>query len=225
MTATRPAPPGETVIAVTLRGAWRSLPALLVAGTGLCAAATVPVLVAPGVNPIAVLLYAVIATPFLAALASVGNAAAFDDTATIGSWARALRRHASFGIRQGLIAAAAAELFLAALQLWSRGHPVWLLPSLALTGAATVLTLFGLLAALPLGVARPGLRGAVLWITALHLVARRPTRFIAVFCLAGIGLWAATSWSASALLLLPAPAAVVMVAAAWTTVAEAAESS
>lgn len=210
----------DTVIVTTLRGAWPCLPALLVASTALCAAATVPVFVAPGINPVAVLLYAVLAGPFLAALTAVANSAAFDDVATIRSWARALREHALFGVRQSLVAAAAGELFLAALQVWSRGHPVWMLPSLALTGAATVLTLSGLLAVMPLGVARPGLRGVRLWITALHLVARRPVRFVAVFSLVGLGLWAATTWSASALLLLPAPVALLMAAAVWTTAAD-----
>ncbi|TCO54746.1 hypothetical protein [Actinocrispum wychmicini] len=210
----------DTVIVTTLRGAWPCLPALLVASAALCAAATVPVFVVPGVNPIAVLLYAVLAAPFLPALIAVANAAAFDEVATIRSWARALRAHALFGMRHCLVAAGAGELFLAALEVWSRGRPMWMLPSLALTGAATVVTLSGLLAVLPLGVARPGLRGVRLWITALHLVARRPVRFVAVFSLVGLGLWAATSWSASVLLLLPAPVTLVMVAAVWTTKAD-----
>jgi hypothetical protein len=217
----RATPPAtDTVVAATLRSAWRSLPALLVAGAALCAAATVPTLVAPGVNAVAVLLYAVITTPFLAGLAAIGNTAASGEVATVRSWARALRVHTPFAIRQGLVAGTAGELFLAALAVWSRGHPAWMLPSVALTGAATVLSLFGLLAILPLGVARTGLRGTVLWITALHLVARRPGRFTAVFSVTGLGLWAATSWSASALLLLPPPATIVMAAAVWTTVAE-----
>jgi hypothetical protein len=211
----------DAVIRTTLRGAWPSLPALTVASAALCAAATVPTLIAPGVNPIAVLLYALIAAPFLAALCAIANTAAFNDVATIREWTRAVRAYGTFAISQALIPAAAAELFLAAQALWSRSHPLWTLPSLALTGAATVLTLLGLLATLPLGIARPNLRGRLLWVTALHLVARRPSRFLAIFSLTALGLWAATTWTASLLLLLPAPAALVTAAAVWTTATEA----
>jgi len=211
----------DTVIVATLRGAYRSLPALLVASAALCVAATLPVLAAPGINAVSIALYAALAPPFLAALSAIGNSAAFGDMAGIADWARALRSYAVFGLRQGLIAGVAAELFLAALRVWSNGHPIWVLPSLALTGAAAILALSGLAAVLPLGIARPKLRGARLWITALHLVARRPGRFAAIFSLTGLGLWAAITWSASALLLVPAPAIVVTVAAVWTTAAEA----
>ena len=210
----------DPIIAGTMRGAWPSLPALLVASAGVCAAATVPILIAPGLTPVTVVLYAVLAAPFLAALAAVGNAAAFGDPATIRTWATALRAHCAFAIRHALVPALAGVLFLASLRLWARDHPLWMFPSLALTGAATVLALLGLLAILPLGVARPALRGTILWITALHLVARRPTRFIAVLCLAGLGIWTATAWTASILLLVPAPATLVTVAAVWTTVTE-----
>jgi hypothetical protein len=211
----------DSLIATTLRGAWPSLPALFVASAGLCVAATVPVLIAPGLNPFALLLAAVLAGPFLAALLAVANTIAFGDPATITGWLQALRTHAPFAIRQSLIAALPAGLFLAALTVWIRDHPLWTLPSLALTGAATVLAVLGLLAALPLGLARSQLRGLRLWITALHLVARRPTRFLAALTLPALGLWAATSWTASLLLLIPAPTAIITVAALWTTASEA----
>lgn len=213
----------DAIVVRTLRGAWPSLPALLVASAALCAAATVALLAAPGLNVVAVALYALLGAPLLAGLAEVANAAAFDDVATIRGWARAVVAHAGFAARHALLAAVPAVLFLAALRVWAHGHPAWVLPSLALTGAATVVGSLGLLALLPLGVARPGLRGRLLWITALHVVARRPSRFVAVLCLAGVGVWAATSWSASVLLLLPGPAALVLVAAVWTTVAEVGE--
>lgn len=213
----------DAVIVRTLRGAWPSLPPLLVASAALCGVATVALLAAPGLNTVAVLVYAVLGAPALAALAAVANTVAFDDVATIRGWASALREHAGFAVRHGLLAAAPAVLFLAALRVWTDGHPLWVLPSLALTGAAAVLAGLGLLALLPLGVARPDLRGRRLWITAGYLVARRPSRFVAVFCLAGVGVWAATSWSASLLLLLPAPTALVLAAAVWTTVSEVSE--
>lgn len=216
----RVASEADTIVARTLRGAWPSLPALLTASAALCVAATIPLLAAPGINAVAVVLYAVLAPPPLIALVAVANAVTVDDGATIRGWYSALRSQSGFAVRQGLLVAVPTELFLAALQVWSRGHPLWALPSLALTGAACVLAICGMLAALPLGLARPTLRGPLLWIAALHLVARRPIRFAAVFSLAGLGLWTAIRWSASLLLLVPAPTALVLVAAVWTTVTE-----
>lgn len=220
MTARRTATGADIVVATTLRAAWPSLPALLVGSVALCAAATAPVLVSPGLNAIAILLYAALGAPALAALAALGNALAGDEPATVAGWWSALRQHAGFALRHGLLAAIPAELLLAAVHVWTRGHPPWVLPSLALTGAATVLATCGLLAVLTLGTARPGLRGAVLWVTALHVVARRPSRFAAVLCLSGLGVWGALRWSASVLLLVPAPATLVLAAAVWATVAE-----
>jgi hypothetical protein len=211
----------DSILDRTLRGVWPGLPALLIASAALCAAAVVPLLAAPGVNAVSVLLSALTCTPALAALVAVASAPSFDQTATIRSWWAALRTHAGFAVRHGLIAAVPTVLFLAAVQAWSQDGHRWLfLPSVALTGAATILATLGVLAVLTLGVHRPLLRGPALWITALHLVARRPSRFVAAFCLIGLGLWASVSWTASALLLVPAPAAIVVAAAVWTSAAE-----
>lgn len=204
----------------TLRGLWPGLPALLPASAATCAAAVLPVVVAPGVNPVALLLAAVAVGPFTAALAATVNAIALDGEASPVTWWRALRRLWLFGIRQALLVAAAAILFLAALQVWSRYGAAWVLPSLALTGAATALAVLGLLAVLPLGAARPRLRGYRLWVTALHVVACHPVRFLAPLCVLGLGVWAGTALSAALLLLVPAPATVVAVLATWTSVAD-----
>jgi hypothetical protein len=209
----------DALLSRMLRGIWPSLPALLVASAAQCAAAAVPVLVAPGINPVAILVIALVVAPFTAALAATVNAMAIDGAVTIRTWWRGLRSGWAFGIRQALVPTVAAILFLAALHVWA-GRRGWVLPSLAVTGAATLLTTAGLLAVLPLGVARPRLRGITLWITALHLVTRRPVRFLAALSVAGAGLWAAAAWTASLLLLVPAPATIVMVAAVWTSVEE-----
>jgi hypothetical protein len=212
--------PASELIRSILRGIWPSLPALLVASAALCAAATVPVLAAPGINPVAVLMAALVVAPFAAALAAAVNAIAFDGTATVRTWWRGLRAWWLFGIRQALVPAITATLFLAAWHAWA-GHRGWVLPSLAVSGASTLLAVLGLFAVLPLGIARPGLRGLSLWITGLHLVASRSVRFTAALSVAVGGVWAATTWSASLLLLVPAPTMIVMAAAVWTSIADA----
>ena len=96
------------------------------------------------------------------------------------------------------------------------GSP-WFWPSFAMTGAAAVLAVLALTAAMPLAAARPEMRGRALWLTALAVVAHRPTRFVAVGSAVAAGVWAAAAWTASLLLLVPAPAAIVAVTATWTS--------
>lgn len=203
----------------TLRGLWPSLPALLAASVTLCLAATATVLVLPGVTPLSVLLGAVLAGPGAAALVATVNEISFTGDATVRTWWQHLRRLWAFGIRHAVPAAAVLAAFLVALTVWQRTAGYWALPSLGVSGACTVLAFLGLPAVLALGAARPGLRGRLLWICALHLVARRPLRFLAGPSLALLGVWAATAWSASLLLLVPAPVVTVMVTAVWTSAA------
>ncbi len=207
----------DQVIATTLRGAWPSLPALLTGSAGVCVAAIVPVVVAPGINPVALVMTAVVVVPFVAALVAVVNDLADDVPATITTWWRALGSLWGWSTGLGLLAAFPASLFLAAVEVVSStGNPLmW--PSFALTGAATVITVLGLMAALPLGTAHRQLRGRALWTASLFIVSRRPTRFVAVATTIIGGVWVATTWSASLLLLVPAPAAIVAVAATWTS--------
>ena len=210
----------EAVVARTLRGMWPSLPVLLVASAATCAAATLPVLAAPGLNPVSLLVGAVAVGPFGTALAATLTSIALDGEATLGTWWRDLRRLWLFGVRQALLVATVAILFLAALEVWSRHGGAWALPSLAITGTATALAVPGLFAVLPLGAARPTLRGYRLWLTALHLVARHPARYLAPLCVLGLGIWAGTAISAALLLLVPVPTTAVTVLATWTSVAD-----
>ncbi|GAA2682128.1 hypothetical protein GCM10010400_52150 [Streptomyces aculeolatus] len=214
-----------------LRGAWPSLPARAVAGAAEAAPGTLAVLLAPGVTPVAVLVAAVVACPWLAALAAEDDriagpwlaalAAAADRVAAAGEagirdWWRGLRALWRFGPAQALVPAVPAAPVLAALDLWQQTRSPWLLPSLAAGGACAAAGLLALPAALSLGAARPGLRGRLLWICALHLVARHPTRFLAAPSLALLGLAASLRWTASLLLLVP-PLVALLASAAPAT--------
>lgn len=211
----------DAVVVRTLRGVWPSLPAVTVASAAVCLAAAVPVIVAPGVNPVALVLGAVAVAPFAAALIAEVDTLSGDDMATLRSWWRSVRTLWRFAIAQALVPAAAVTLFLAAAEVLARTGSAWVWPSFALTGAASVIAVLGVAAALPLGVAHPELRGRELWLNSVALVARHPTRFVAVVSAIGFGVWTATVWSASLLLLVPAPAAIVAVTATWTSVLDA----
>lgn len=211
----------DRILARTIHGIWPSLPALLIASAATCVAAVTPVLASPGINPGALLFAAVIVAPFVGAMAATVNTIASCGAATIRDWRRGLGELWLFAIRQALVPAAIGSLFLAALEVWQRHRTGWVIPSFVLTGAGTVLAVAGLLAVLPLGVMRPGLRGARLWMTGLYLVARQPARFGAALVVVFVGVWAATEWSASILLLVPAPATTVMVVAVRAAIADA----
>lgn len=202
-----------------LRGAWPSLPALAVAGTAVCAAGTVAVLLAPGVTPVSVLLAALLTGPWLAALGATADRIGADGEAEIRDWWRGLCTLWRYGAVQTLVPAVPTAAFLAALALWQQTQSPWLLPSLAAGGACAVAGLLALPAALSLGTARPALRGRLLWICAVHLVARHPTRFLAAPSLALLGLSASLRWTASLLLLVPPPVALVASAATATALA------
>jgi len=210
-------PDEREIIAATLRNTWPSLPALTVASAAVCLAAAVPVLVAPGINPVAAIVAAVAVAPFGAALVAVVQQMAGDDHGTMTTWSQALRHRSGFAVAQALVAAVACALFLAALHVLDVTGATWVWPSVAVSGAAATLTTLGLTAAVPLGLRDPRLRGLPLWLAAVALVAGRPVRFVATGAAIGFVVWLATELSASLLLFLPAPAAIVAVTATWTT--------
>ncbi len=200
-----------------LRGLWPSLPALLLGSVAVCLAGVVTELIAPGISPVAVLLAALLVSPFLLALMGVLDEVGVHGEAGVATWWHTLHNHWRFAVKHALPAAVPMAIALVSLRIWVRTSSLLVLPSLAVTGGCAVVGGLGLLAVLSLGVARPDLRGRLLWICALHLIARQPLRFLAAPCVAGLGIWAATHWTASLLLLVPAPAMVMTVAAVRTT--------
>lgn len=201
----------------TTRGAWPHLPTLLVGSVAICIAATTAMVIAPGVTPLSILVAALLVTPWVAALAGCVNQIVLQDDTSVRAWAQEVRRLAGFGVTSAAPPAAAAALLLVALHMWrDTANPLALAP-VAVSGSAAVVLSIGLLVVLPLGAARPQLRGVRLWLTALHLAARWPARFLAAPTVLVLGLWAATSLTASVLLLVPAPVVLLMGAAFWTS--------
>ncbi len=208
----------DEILTRLLKGLWPGLPTLLAASAAVCTAAAVTVWLAPGLTPVSVLVAAVLLGPVTAALMGTVGRIAAADQATARLWWTDLRTLAGFGCRQSLLAALPTAVFLTAWPAWTQTGNVLLLPSLAVGGAGAVLAAPALPAALALGSLHPHLRGPTLWRYALHLTIRLPLRFLAAPTLTALGIWAATRWTASVLLLVPAPAAAVAVAAVWTSV-------
>lgn len=208
------------VLQRTVRGVWAGLPALLAGSVTLTLAIVVAVVLGGGLTPWSLLLAVVVAGPPLAALAAVCHDIVVEDDTTIRNWVRATRHHARLGIGLLAVPVAPAILLMVAVVVHERtGSPVWLAP-MAVSASATLLAVFTLLAAVPAAIARPDLRGTALWLTALHLVARWPVRFIAPLTVLGLGLWAGLSITGTLLPLVPGPVLLLTGAAFWASAVE-----
>lgn len=209
----------SVVMRRAMRGVWPHLPVLLIGSIAVCAGAAVSALVAPGVTPVSVLAIALLVMPQYTALVAVAGGIILRRDGTFREWGGSFIRSWRTTATVTLPTAAAMALLLVAVHVWQLSGQPWVLVPLGTAATVSAIGILGLTAALPLAAERPGLRGTALWIAALFLVAKRPLPFIAVACLAGLGIWAATVWTASLLLLLPAPVALVASAAVWTSAA------
>lgn len=207
------------VLRRAIRGLWTQLPTLSVAGAAVAGAAGLTIMISQWSISGLVLLPLLIG-PTAAALSAVADDVLARDDTTLRSWWTAIRLFAGFGVRTMIIVGAPALLLLGALLALQRsGSPIAYLPVIV-SAIVTMITGATVIAVLPLGVSRPRLRGRLLWLTAAHLVARRPVRFLAPVCLLGLGIWAAHALTGTLLILVPAPVALLAGAACWTTMLE-----
>ena len=119
----------------------------------------------------------------------------------------------------GLLVAVPGCLLLAAVEVVVTTRTPLMWPSLVLTATATVIALLAAMAALRSAPPTATSAGA----TAARQRVRRvapPDTILACASALGCGVSAATTWSASLLLLVPAPAAIVAVTATWTSAPE-----
>lgn len=217
--AVRPATSEPLVMRRAMRGVWPHLPVLLIGSITVCAGAAIATLIAPGLTPVSVFVIGLLVMPPFAALIVVANGIIVSGDATFREWGSGLAsswRRVVTVVGPPVVALA---LLLTAVHVWQVSGESWVLLPLGVAATVSAIGVLGLTAALPLALERPGLRGTALWLSALFLVARRPLSFIAVACLAGMGVWAATAWSASLLLFVPAPVALVASAAVWSSAA------
>ncbi|QDP95259.1 hypothetical protein FOE78_04445 [Microlunatus elymi] len=207
------------VLRRAIRGLWTQLPTLSVAGAVVTGAAVVSIVISQ-LSIIGLVLVPLLVGPSAAAVCAVADDVLARDDTSLRSWWAALGRFAGFGTRTLIIAAAPATLLvLALLALQQSGSSIAYLPVIV-SAIVTVVVGATMIAVLPLGVSRPGLRGRLLWLTAAHLVARWPVRFLAPICLLGLGIWACVAFTGTLLILVPAPVALLATAACWTSVLE-----
>lgn len=204
----------------SVRGLWPHLPLLMAGSVAVCLSACVAALVAPGATPLSVLLLAVLVTPAATAIGAVANAVVGQDDAGLADW----RLGWAAGVRHGIAAvipvAIAGALFVVAVEVWRRSGQPLLLASIGVSGAVTACLVPVTAAMVQLTTGVPAADRRTQWRMAAGFVARWPVRFLAAPVLLGFGAWLAIQVSASVLLLVPAPVALVSAAAFWTSAVE-----
>jgi hypothetical protein len=198
-------------LSLAFRALWHQLPLLATAGVLVCASAALVIFLSPGVSPVSVVLSAFVVSPIWAAVVASTDAVVRDDRGGVRDLFRNLRKHGSAGLRVGLVPGVVVAVALVNWQLYS--GPLYAVP-LAVSGCAGVLSILASCYAFSLRVTG-GLRGKVLWLTALHLVARAPAVPLGVLALAFVALLLGTSVAASLLLLAPGPVALFASAGTW----------
>ena len=207
------------VLRRTMRGVWTYLPTLSVAGLAVACATGVAIMISQ-LSIIGLILLPVLVGPTTAALCVVADDILARDDTSFRSWWTGLRRFSGFGMLTVIIAGLPAALLLVGLLALQRsGSTIAYLP-VVLSAIVTVIIGATMIAVIPLGVSRPQLRGLALWLTAAHLVARWPVRFLAPLCLLGLGIWVSHALTGTLLILLPAPVVLLAAAACWTSALE-----
>lgn len=206
------APDTSDPLLTIARNLWPNLPALLVSSAWVCAAGGVVALAAPGLTPISVLLWGLLAcTAFSGLIGQVVDLAAGREIRSFSYW-RYLRRTWRLGLGAWALPAVAACVFLIGVRLWSITGNGAAAVSMAASGLVGVLSAIQALVAVPLGLRLPGVRGWRLAFLSLHTVARRPVPLAGALAVLVLVLVAAVRLSASVLFLLPGLFAVVLVA-------------
>lgn len=221
---TAPDPRSRARQAVALRhaasGVWFGLPTLLVAGVAITAAVGAPLAVGGGLTPWTLLVIAVLAGPLVLATAATANQLVVSTETGVSAWFIDVRTLAGRGVRVWLTPAIPGCLLLFAWFVLGRTGSATAVISAAVCAVVTAITITGALAASVVWPARPELSWAQVWLTAGHLAARWPVRFLAPMCLLGLGLWAGLSVTGTLLVLVPGPVLMLTAAAFWSSAVE-----
>ncbi len=177
----------------------------------------IPVLLAPGLTPVSVLIAAVTVGPAWAAVIAATDHIVHGGEPTVRSLLRGLVRHATAGVTTALVPAVPAALALLSLTMYGAAtpRPGWLLMPAGLATTTATLAVLASHAAFGLRITG-GLRGRDLWLTALALTARAPAIALGIVAVVFLGFLAGTGLTASLLLLLPGPVALLTSAGVWT---------
>ena len=204
-------------VLLVLRASWAALPVLVGVSAACCAVGAVTAYVFPGVTPPGVLVLGLVIVPLLATLVEFLQDAIGPDAYGWTGYRRRFPASARRALGVSAVPSVVAAIALVALAAWNAtGSLFWLLP-LGIGGASTVLTVLGMIVAIPLRLAAPEVALRQVWSVSFSIVARAPVPVVAVAATAVVGIWACLSFSAALILVVPPVLAVVWAAASLTS--------
>ena len=196
---------------------WPNLATLLVSSIAVCAAAAVVLLLMPALTPVSVLLWAALVAPVFGGLVSQANDMILGSPVGAFSIGGYVRRVGRLSLVLWMPAAGTGACALVALAVWRQTHNPLALGSAAVSAMCAALLAVAAVAALPIGIENPALRGCPLTMTALHIAARTPVPVFAVAAFLVGAVSASAHVAASIMFLVPGPLALVLVVAVWTS--------
>jgi hypothetical protein len=214
MTAVTPSTPNY--VAAAARLAWPNLPTLLLSDWVISLAFLCLTAVTPGVSPTAVILWVVVVAPPYGALLAQINDMAAGRTVSLFSIFTYLRRYTVVSLSVWMVPAFCGAVTLVGLEWWKETSSNFALLAISVAGSAMVVCALGAIVGLPIAIRDASARGVPLFVLSLHIAARRPAPVIAVVSVAVMGIWCASSFSLSIIVLVPAILSLVNYAAAWT---------
>lgn len=209
----------STDLRTALRSLWPSLPTWLTASVLICGTSGATLLAGAGVTPVTLLLGAALTGPAWAATVAAAACALDGEQVSVRTYVGLLRRHAWAGVRTAAVPACIGALELVTVEmLRARPDQTWLYVPVTVGALACLAVALAAVFAFPLRL-RHGLSGRALWLTAASVVAVAPVVPLGVLAAVTLAVLSGTELSASLLLLMPAPLALLDVVAARSATA------
>lgn len=211
---------GEPDLRRAFSGAWSQAPLLLLASGVVSVATAVGVGLMHASVLIGLLACAALVPPGMVGLVRCTDRIMDGHESSLREYAQAVRQLGARAIGMALVPTVLALLTFVAATVERSGGGVFFLVPMGLGITSTVLTTAALLVAFPLRTRHDQPGGTALWLLSLHVLARTPVPFLAAACVAGLGVWAAASFSNGLFVLVPAPLSIMLTAAYRVSTAE-----
>ena len=193
------------------------MPLLLSVSVVSCVVAGLTAYAFPGTTPVGVLVLGVVIVPLLATLVQFMQDAIGPDAYGFMGYLRRFPFAVLRTVGVSVVPSVVAAISLVALGAWNAtGNYFWLIP-LGVGATSTVLTVLGMIIAIPVRLAAPKVTVRQLWSVSFTIVARAPIPVVAVPAIGVLGIWACLSFSAGLVIIVPPMLAVVWAAGALTS--------
>lgn len=195
-----------------VRVLWPSLPMLLCGSILVAAAWSLIRMFTPGGGPVAVMAVGLVVVALFANLLHGCGVLLTGDHFGITHLLRDLPRISVAALKITLLPTCAAVLTSVSVEAWRHGGAGWMLLSIGVGGAVTLLSGLIAVVALPY-VTRTGVDVRRGWLVASYITTRNPVPVLAAASAVVLAVWATAYLSFAVIMLLPGPVALVWAAA------------